>query len=217
MANLLRIIVELVEDASARADFCEDPERVLADIDDLTGEDVVAALKVAAIQVEPEAARHITDLSLPHDPEAGPRDTAIAAMVAMCEKIELGGLISFPQAAGEMPRYEDHVVPDHPPGRSRPAHLRAVAGAGEAGDSTPDSPRLAPVPDPPGGFEFGVLELVLLPDGIPDAGVEPGAVGTVVAVHRDPSLGYEVEVSGEDGGRQFLGVLPPSAVARAHD
>ncbi len=217
MANLLRLIVDLAEDASARAEFREDPEQALSGLDDLTGEDVDAVLKIAAVQVDPDVAPQLTDLSLPHDPDAGPREIAVTALLALCDNLELGGVITFPQSAGEMPTYEDHVVPDHPPGRNRPAHLRAVDGEGDDHDGAGGTPNLAPVPDPPGGFEFSVLELVALPDGIPDAGVEPGALGTIVAVHRDPSLSYEIEVSGEDGGRQFLGVLPPSAVARVHD
>ncbi len=74
---------------------------------------------------------------------------------------------------------------------------------------------LSPVPDPPGGFEFSVLELVSLPDGLSDHGIEPGAQATVVAVHREPELSYEIEISDDDGSRRFLGVVPTTAVGPA--
>lgn len=230
MANLLRIIVDLAEDPTVRAAFRDDPETVLDGLDDLTGEDVDAAVRVAALQVAPEVAAQLGELSVPRDPDASPRDEALAALSGLCDAVELAGIISFPTS---VPRIEETVVPDRPPGRSRPAHLRAVDGDGETASDDdeeveatdhdwsadvrehPSNTTLSTVPDPPGGFEFSVLEMVILPEGLPDAGVEPGATGTVVAVHREPSLGYEIEVSGEDGGRIFLGVVPPSAVAPA--
>lgn len=234
MANLLRIIVDLAEDSTVRAAFRDDPEVLLDGLVDVSGEDVDAAVRVAALQVRPEVAAQLEDLRVSRDPDASPRDEALAALAALCEAVELAGIISFPAS---VPRIEDSVVPDHPPGRTRPAHLRAVDGDAEAeaeddddGDAPtaghdrsadvrehPSNTNLAPVPDPPGGFEFSVLEMVRLPEGLPDAGVEPGATGTVVAVHREPSLGYEIEVSGEDGGRLFLGVVPPSAVVPVTD
>lgn len=228
MSNLLRIIVDLAEDAEARAAYRADPEAVLAGLDDLTGEDVAAALTVAAVQVEPELGARLDDFVIAREPDASPGEQARRALEALCDELELAGVISFPT---ESVRHEDTVVPDGPPGRQRPAHLRAVDGDGvvdpdEDDDSSEhaahlehpsNATSLAPVPDPPGGFEFSVLEMVLLPAGLPDAGIEPGATATVVAVHHEPEFGYEIEVSGEDGGRRYLGVVPPSAVAPVPD
>lgn len=234
MANLLRLIVDLAEDASTRAAFRDDPEQLLVGLDDLTGEDVDTAMQVAAIQVAPQLRSQFHELSVPRDPDAAPRAEALATLSALCEALELAGIISFPTS---VPRLDDTVAPDdtiasHPPERTRPPHLRAVDGAGGRDDDSDDDDEidwsddlrahpshapLTPVPDPPGGFEFGVLELVVLPDGLPESDIEPGAVGTVVAVHRQPSLGYEIEISGEDGGRRFLGVVPPSAIAPVAD
>jgi hypothetical protein len=216
MANLLRIVLALAEDPDARHALRSDPAAVVGEIDDLCAEDVAAAIDVARVQVSPELAEHLTGaISIRATADVEPRAAATAALLALCEAVEGAAQ----RATGS------HEVPTRPPGPGRPAHLWALdggadatsapvrAGGHPAGDSRRGVP-LAPVPDPPGGFEFSPLELVLLPSGLPDEGIEPGALATVVAVHREPELHYEIEVSADDGGRRFLGTVPPSSLDR---
>lgn len=208
MANLLRLIVTLAEDDGARAEFLTDPEAALEEFDDLCSEDVAAALDIARQQVEPALSERLTD-ALATGPGRGEsaREAALRALVTLCEAVT---------TTGASDDDGEHAVDDRPPGPVRPVHLWAMDGGSAGADDEHPSPAptLAPVPDPPGGFEFSVLELVSLPDGLPDADIEPGTEATIVAVHRDPELSYEIEVSGDDGGRRFLGVVPTSAVAQ---
>ena len=210
MANLLRLIVGLVEDDSARRTFRADPSGALAGFGDITAEDVAAAADLARVQVDPRIAERITavlGLRLPSGDDH--REPAVAPLLALCDAAERAAIPTL-----EGPRSGGEPLPEAPPS-ARPGHLWAVDGSGEAGDDDEGRPAtLAPVPDPPGGFEFGPLELVQLPEGIPEAGIEPGTVATVVAVHHDPELSYEIEVSSEDGGRRFLGTVPPSFLDR---
>lgn len=295
MANLLRLIVDLVEDEDVRSAFRTDPDLSLADFDDLCGEDVAAAVDVARVQVEPVLAERLTR-TLATSPGRGetPRDVARRSLLSVCDAVEEAEVFTFPSVvpdyhetsfheAGDRPHAPDHPsaagtgadgddypslveepswsepswseqswsppypgepdeeepswddpvwddpgqtgrrLPDRPPGLGRKFHLWSVGDAGSAEDTTTPPPRLgsvgrtpslAPVPDPPGGFEFSVLEMVELPAGLPQHGIEPGALATVVAVHREPELSYEIEVNDDDGARRFLGIVPTSAVGR---
>jgi hypothetical protein len=210
MANLLRLIVGLVEDEEARQTFRADPSGALDGFDDLSGEDVAAAADLARVQVDPRIAERITDALGVRQPAADdPRSVAVASILALCDAADRAAMPTL-----EITRPGGEALPEAPPS-ARPGHLWAVDGSGDAeGDHDGPAPALAPVPDPPGGFEFGPLELVQLPEGIPEAGIEPGTLATVVAVHRDPELTYEIEVSSEDGGRRFLGTVPPSFLDR---
>lgn len=234
MGNLLRLIVELAEDGGARAAFRRDPDAVLAGFDDLCGEDVAAVLDIARVQVEPAVADRLTDtLAASAGRGETPRAAAVRSLLALCDSVEGAAVVdlagrSRPRAGEDRePVGTDHEVPDHPPGLHRPVHLWAVGSPPDVDDPDADpgaaapsaasrnsTVPLSPVPDPPGGFEFAVLELVELPHGLPDEGIEPGAQATIVAVHREPELSYEIEISGDDGGRRFLGVVPTSAVGR---
>lgn len=218
MGNLLRIVLALTEDQDARRALRRDPDAVLGGVDGLCTEDVVAVLDVVRHQVAPELSDRLTGVMAQrpggdHDPEEGARLT----LLALCDAVE-----------GAAPAVGSRDVPPGPPGGDRSPHLWAIDGSGDTavgsgdedffdpdpGDAPPRTTPLAPVPDPPGGFEFSPLELVQLPAGLPDVGIEPGALATVVAVHRDPELHYEIEVSGGDGGRRFLGTVPPSSLDR---
>lgn len=208
MANLLRLILELAEDPEARRAFRADPDGVLGGDDDLSGEDVAAAVDVVRVQVHPSVAARMTDaIGVRPSGDAPPRGVALHSMLALCDALDSDGSPTLAAPGGD-------AIPEAPPGMRRPAHLWAVDGDGETDGNVDGGPRLHPVPDPPGGFEFSPLELVRLPAGVPDAGVEPGALATIVAVHRQPTLHYEIEVSGEDGGRRFLGTVPPSSLER---
>ncbi len=254
MANLLELIVELATDADARRTFRADPAAGLAGAGTgLTGEDVEAAARVAALQVGPPVAEYVrTDDVEGTGRDEDPTDAAVRHLLALCEHIDRGEahvldaprpvqLADFrdPEPEPELAEAEAHAdgaepsdpgsaVPDHPPGL-RTTRLWAVSGQGEAdgdgpavdpdhpanGGATTGMPPLVSVPEPEGGFEFSPLELVVLTDGLPDAGIEAGATATVVAVHReDGELAYEVEVSDDEGGRRFLGIVPPSALDR---
>jgi hypothetical protein len=210
MANLLRLIVGLVEDEGARRTFRADPSGALDGFDDLTGEDVAAAADLARVQVDPRIAERITAVLGVRQPASeDPRSSALASILALCDAADGAAMPTL-----EVTRPGGEPLPEAPPS-ARPGHLWAVDGSGETGGTGGDrAPTLAPVPDPPGGFEFGPLELVQLPEGIPEAGIEPGTLATVVAVHRDPELTYEIEVSSEDGGRRFLGTVTPSFLDR---
>ena len=214
MANLLRLIVELAEDADARASFRDDPDAALADFEDLCGEDVAAVVDVARIQVDPKIAERLTDVLRASSGAQRPFDAAVAAMLSLCDAVEGPAVVNL---LGQSYVPTDHEVPDRPPGLDRPVHLWAVGpseeSASEDGPGSASHAPLAPVPDPPGGFDFSILELVSLPEGIPEAGIEPGAEATIVAVVEEPERSYEIEVSGPDGERLYLGVVPTSKVA----
>ena len=211
MANLLRLIVELAEEPDARRAFRADPDGSLAGFDDLCGEDVTAAADLARVQVDPRIAERITDvLGMRPPDDRDHRVVAVRTLLTLCDAVDSAAIpvIDAPRASGQ-------ALPEAPPGPSRPSHLWAVDGHGETdGDQDARATALAPVPDPPGGFEFAPLELVELPEGIPEAGIEPGTVATVVAVHREPALEYEIEVTDEGGGRRFLGTVPPTFLGR---
>lgn len=238
MPNLLRLIVELAEDPAARTSFRADPEAAVAGLDDLCGEDVAAAIDVARVQVDPSIADRLREaLAVRAGSSASPREAALVSLHRLCDAVESAAVVDLPaeRRSGERQRAEiqtpatfaGDAIPTGPPRPARPTHLRALDPDRSGGDD-PDDPGpgparpdgaipLTPVPDPPGGFEFGVLELVSLPEGVPEAGIEPGSTATVVAVHREPEPCYEVEVSGSDGSRRFLGVVPASAVSRHVD
>ena len=209
MANLLRLILELAEDPDARRAFRADPDGTLGGDGDLSGEDVAAAVDVVRVQVEPSLAGRMTDaIGVRPSGDVSPQRVAVHSLLALCDALDSGAPPTLARSGGD-------AVAEGPPGARRPSHLWAVDGHGQTGEEAGGGPaRLQPVPDPPGGFEFAPLELVRLPVGVPEAGVEPGATATIVAVHRQPHLHYEIEVSGEDGGRRFLGTVPPSSLER---
>ena len=210
MANLLRLIVELVEEPDVRRAFRADPEGALAAFDDLTGEDVAAAADVARVQVDPRIAERMTEVLGVRAPGEHDSRAAIRALLALCDATETAAV---PQL--DLARPGGEALPEAPPGPQRPSYLWAVDGRGETDEEEADRPAsLAPVPDPPGGFEFAPLEMVELVADIPEADIEAGTVATIVAVHREPSLEYEIEITSEDGGRRFLGTVPPSLLGR---
>ncbi len=237
MVDLLRFIVELATDATVRDRFLTDPEAVWRDTvtgaGDLTGEDVEAAAHAARAQVPEDRAARL-DVSGRVRPDAGETsaDAALRLAEALAEALDRrdpAPVVELPAPAPVAPDDEDgptvigagEPVPDHPPGLDRP---RLWAVEGRDGDDpvvdpdhpvAPRRPTLAPVPDPEGGFAFSVLELVQLPQGVADAGIEPGALATVIAVHDDRDDCYEIEVSDADGGRRFLGTVTPDRLAPA--
>lgn len=60
------------------------------------------------------------------------------------------------------------------------------------------------------------LDTVVLVDGLPSLGIEPGTVGTVVDVHASPRAAVEVEVVDGEGRTLFCGPVDPSAVRLLH-
>ena len=208
MGNLLRLVLALTEDEAARRRFRTDPDEDLDGLDDLTGEDVAAVVDLVRVQVDPALAERLTVvLSTRPAGEPDPRTVAVRSLLAVCDALdEVPTNVAPP--GGE-------PIPEHPPHGGRAAHLWAIDGRAEGAEDEAAAPtRLQPVPDPPGGFVFAPLELVRLPAGLPERGIEPGALATVVAVHHEPELRYEIEVNDDDGARLFLGTVPPSAVDR---
>lgn len=132
--------------------------------------------------------------------------------------VAAGGGDALPsQPPGTVADGGGEALSPYPPGMSTP-RLWAVAQDDADGPAVdPDHPAaggrtsLSPVPEPEGGFVASVLEIVELPDGHEPAGLEPGTRGTVVAVHHDPELLYELEVEDEDGPRF---VIVPHAATR---
>ena len=165
MANLLRIVLDLVEDGDARRAFRDDPHHVLAGVDELCAEDVAAAVDVVRLQVEPRLAPRLTEvLAAPAGHHDDPTEAARRSLLALCDAVE---------SAGGAPGTGSHDVPSRPPGPDRASHLWAIDGDGGAPSRDHDrrsAVPLAPVPDPPGGFEFSPLELVRLPSGLPAEG-----------------------------------------------
>ena len=213
MANLLRIVLALAEDPDARRALRDDPDGVLDGLEDLCAEDVAAAVDVVRHQVAPDVADRLSGvMGMRPGPAREPAEAGLRMLLAVGDAVD---------GPGADPAPGGREVPARPPGPDRSAHLWAIDGRGgaeaPAGADDERDARTAPlasVPDPPGGFEFSPLELVLLPSGLPDEGIEPGALATVVAVHRQPELHYEIEVSGDDGARRFLGPVPPSSLDR---
>ncbi|WP_436794770.1 hypothetical protein [Actinospongicola halichondriae] len=86
MTNLLHLVVALVDDPRARNEFREDPEASVADVDDLTGEDVTAVADLARVQVDParEAVlAAVLDLRAGND--ESPRAVAVRGLLALCD------------------------------------------------------------------------------------------------------------------------------------
>lgn len=140
----------------------------------------------SAVTVPPTGGDNGSDLSETGLGETGPGETVVSGAGE-------GGVTA---AADEV--LPEHAGSDGASSWSTPIGSRGIGGEG---DAKPDD-------------EFGVLELVVLVDGLPAEEIDPGAPATIVAVHRDPTLAYEIEVAGPDGGRLFLGVVPPDALAR---
>lgn len=220
MADPLHSLIALASEREARDEFRSDPAAWRDACDtDLTGEDVVAAAAVVAVQMPPDVAGRIrgaTGAMIDAVWTAPtPSEGALAAVDVLCDALDEGTVAELPRRE---PAPDPSLVPDRPPGATRPPHLWAVGASGAAGtepaaDGGSPPGALAPVPAPDEGYRYHVLELVSLPEGIADAGIEPGASATVVATHPGPPLSYEVEVSNDDGSRRFLGLVPADAVA----
>ena len=89
MMNLLHLVVSLVEDPTAREDFRNDPDAAVADIGELTGEDVAAVIDVARIQVDPAQADALTAaMHLRSDDDGSPRRAALETLLAVCDAAE---------------------------------------------------------------------------------------------------------------------------------
>ncbi len=89
MTNLLHLVVSLVEDPSVRQRFRDDPEGAVADIDDLSGEDVIAVVDVARIQVDPADAVVLTAaMNVRAGVDDSPRAVAIGTLLAIAEAAE---------------------------------------------------------------------------------------------------------------------------------
>ncbi|MCE0534140.1 DUF4926 domain-containing protein [Kineosporia rhizophila] len=58
------------------------------------------------------------------------------------------------------------------------------------------------------------FDLVSLSVTLPEHGLLPGALGTVLAVFTDPRVAYEVEFGGQDGLRPPHVMLGPDQVRR---
>lgn len=65
--------------------------------------------------------------------------------------------------------------------------------------------------------QFQPCDVVVLPRGLPGAGVPAGSRAVVLEVHRAPSLAYEVEVSDDDGRTLFAGSVPAAFIATDTD
>lgn len=229
MADLLRSLLALATDRPARDAFRDDPEGWLRSCgDDLTGEDVIAASDVVAVRVAPDAAARIRGATAAMIDSTWasttPAAAALAAVEVLCDAVDQGSVAELPRRSTEPVAGTGERIPDRPPGMTKPPHLRAVDGVGTgdhdgsgaaSGRATVGS--LGTVPAPDGGYRYHVLELVSLPGGIADAGIEPGATATVVAAHPGPPLCYEVEVSNDDGSRRYLGLVAADAVAPLRD
>jgi hypothetical protein len=60
------------------------------------------------------------------------------------------------------------------------------------------------------------LDTVVLIDGLPSLGIEPGTTGAVVAVHSSPSAAVEVEVVYSAGRTRFCGAVEFRAIRLLH-
>lgn len=88
MTNLLHLVVSLVEDPAARQSFRDDPAAAVAGVDDLTGEDVVAAAAVARIQVDPAFEHVLTAAMDVRTEERSPHEAAIRALLTVCDSAD---------------------------------------------------------------------------------------------------------------------------------
>jgi len=57
-------------------------------------------------------------------------------------------------------------------------------------------------------------ELVTLSVTVPEHGLMPGALGTIVDIRTDPRLAYEIEFGGQDGGSDPHVVLGPDQACK---
>lgn len=222
MADLLRFVVALATDAAVRDQVRSNPRAALAAaVDDapaITGEDVEAATAWARTRLrevdDPRA--EVLRAASPVRPlgDETPGDAALRILGELCAALDEPGdrprLVALDGQADPPPEPVaaggGAPVPDAPPAL-RGRRLWAIGGAGSP---SPDPehpvharPDLHAVPAPAGGG-LAPLDVVRLLRGVPTAGIEPGAVATVVSV--DPR-GVEVEVADEQGGRRFLGVV----------
>ncbi|HEU5084815.1 MAG TPA: hypothetical protein VFU14_15850 [Acidimicrobiales bacterium] len=226
MADLLRFVVALATDPAVREQVRTDPRAALdASVDDaagVTGEDVEAAAAWARTRLreadDPRA--EVLRAASPVRPlgDETPGDAALRILGELCDALDDPGerprLVALDGQAdpppGPVAAGGGAPVPDAPPAL-RGRRLWAVGGVGSPMD--PEHPVHAR-PDlhavhAPAGSGLAPLDVVRLRRGVPAAGVEPGAVATVVSVG---SAGVEVEVVDEQGGRRFLGVVDPDDV-----
>ena len=231
MADLLRFVVALAAQDDLRDRFRHDPRAVLVgEVDDaaeLTGEDVDAAAAWVRARLreagDPRAeSLRATGAVRPLGTET-PGDAAVRILEELCTTLDDPERGAAPRqalvAVDEVPSPTSHPVaagggapvPDAPPAL-RGRRLWAVGGEGSPMDPehpVHGRPALHAVPEPADGPRYAALDLVRLPRGLPAAGIEPGAVGTVVAVD---ARGVEIEVADDDGARRFLGVVAPDDI-----
>ena len=211
MANLLRLIVDLAEDDGARAEFLTDPEPRSTEFDDLCSEDVAAALDVARQQVEPDVCPSGSPTALATGPGRGESAREAAAPGA---RHALRGASTTTGASDRRRRARGR--PTVRRGRSVPSTSGPWTAAVPARTtSTRARHRRSPrFPTHPAGSSSACSSSCRCPTACPMQASNPAPRRPIVAVHRDPELSYEIEVSGDDGGRRFLGVVPTSAVAQ---
>lgn len=228
MADLLRFVVALATQPDVRDRFRHDPAGVLdAEVDgadDLTGEDVEAAAEWARARLQDadDPRSEILRATGPVRPlgDETPGDAALRILEQLRTALDGPAASHAPLAVVEPLRAAPGPiatgggvpVPDAPPSL-RGRRLWAVGGGGSPVD--PDHPvhgrpDLHAVPERYGAQAFAPLDPVRLRRGLPAAGVEAGAVGTVVSVG---DRGVEVEVTDGDGGRRFLGLVNPKDLA----
>lgn len=95
MTNLLHLVISLVDDPDARAAFRGDPEAAVADIDDLTGEDVAAVADLARVQVDPARTEVLLAAMEPRTDDGSPHEAAIRSLSSICDAAD-----AAPGAAG---------------------------------------------------------------------------------------------------------------------
>lgn len=221
MADLLRFVVALATDAAVREEVRSDPRAALDaavdDAADVTGEDVEAAAAWARARLR-EADDRRADVLRAASPvrplgDETPGDAALRILGELCDALDdlgqrprlvvLDGRADPP--TGSVAAGGGAPVPDAPPALQG-RRLWAVGGEGAPTDrehpvhARPDL-RAVPAPTASG---LAPLDVVRLPAGVPAAGIEPGAVATVVSVD---ARGVEVEVADDQGGRRFFGVV----------
>lgn len=226
MVDLLRFVLALATDPGVREQVRSDPRGTLvAAVDggsDITGEDVeaAAAWARARLREDQDQRAEVLRAASPVRPlgDETPGDAAARILAELCTALD--GASDRPELVvlEEPPDPPPHPVaagggepvPDAPPSLQG-RRLWAVGGSGSPTDpGHPGHARadLHAVPEAAAGG-YAPLDVVRLLRGVPSAGIEPGAVATVVSA---AARGVEVEVVDEEGGRRFLGVVDPGDV-----